>query len=59
MKEADVMSKYVSTIAAISADRGLELIQSHDCPVNGQLFEDFIDRLMLLRGDQKIAIFMD
>ena len=59
VKEEDVMTPYVAAIAAVSKDRGLDLLQTFSGPVNTESFTAFVERLQLLRPGQEIAIFMD
>ena len=49
VKEEDVMTPYVAAIAAVSKDRGLDLLQTFNGPVNTESFTAFVERLQLLR----------
>jgi hypothetical protein len=43
--EQDVYISYVCAIAAISAEKGIEMIKTKNEPINGETFAEFLDEL--------------
>lgn len=57
--EEAVYIGYVSAIAAVSADRGVDLVKTYNSSVNSEIFADFLDKLSKKRERQELALFMD
>lgn len=57
--EAAVYTSYVAALAAVSAEKGLELLRTYDGPVNSELFSKFLKDLSVIRRKQPFALFMD
>ena len=59
VEEKDVLTGYIAAIAAVSAERGLELVHTHSCPINEESFTEFIEDLHSRHDGKPIAVFMD
>ena len=59
VEEKDVLTGYIAAIAAVSAERGLELVHTYNCPVNEKSFTEFINDLHAIHEGKPIAVFMD
>ena len=59
MQEKDLYCPYISVVAAVSQDKGLEYLETHMGAINSELFVDFVKRIVNQRKQSKVALFMD
>ena len=57
--QRDLYSAYVSVIAAISANKGMEAVMMFDHAVKNEHFIEFLKHLRYKNGTQSISLFMD
>ena len=58
MQEKDLYCPYISVVAAVSQDKGLEYLETHMGAINSELFVDFVKRIVNLRKKSKVALFI-
>ena len=50
---------YMTAVAGVSSDRGVDLVQTFSHSLNSELFVSFVERISKIRDHKPFALFMD